>query len=1641
MLAIQRAYKRAGFGIDTVAYFEGHGTGTSVGDATELQALSRARREAQPGAPPAAIGSIKGNIGHTKAAAGIAGLIKATLALHAQIVPPTTGCETPHALVADADSALRVLKTGEIWPDQQALRAGVSAMGFGGINTHIVLEAATTMRRSTLTTQEEVLLASAQDAELFLLSAEDSAGLQQQIAPLLRFAAELSRAELADLAAHLAGSLAVGRVRAAIVATSPAELASRLELLRTWLEQDRSAQLDVGAGVFLGTGARDLRIGFLFPGQGSPSRLDGGALARRFAQVRALYERADFPKASVMDHTAVAQPAIVTGSLAALGVLEQLGVQATVAVGHSLGELTALHWAGALSQPGVLRIAGMRGRIMADLGSPDGAMASIAANSDEVAELLPGDGVVIAGLNSPRQTVISGQASVVTAVMSRAAGQGFLTTRLPVSHAFHSPLIAAAAQPLAEYLRTEEFQSLRRTVISTVTGATLSQDADLRTLLYRQITSPVRFTEAVATAGKLAALLIEVGPGQVLSRLAAEPGLSAVIATDSGGESLQGILGAVGAAFALGAPINHQKLFADRFTRPFSIDWQPRFFTNPCELAPVPQATVVAHTNGHRNGRVAKYAAYEAVVGEPRRQLPATRAWEPVAAEVDASRAPSTAGTPLRLIHQLVAECAELPFDAVQDDSHLLSDLHLNSIAVSQIVVLAAQQLGLPRPANPTEYADATVADVARALEELVRTGSAEPVAAPPPRPAGIDSWVRTFGVELVEQPLLRSRPADGSGTWQFLSPPTSRFVDRLRQAFARAGVGHGVVVCLPPAPDERAVSLLLEGARIVLQQQPARFVLVQHGGGAASFARTLYQEANDVRVCVVDVPPEHPQAADWVVAEALAVVEYAEVYYDTDGRRREPVLRLLPDDLPAADAPLGGADVLLVTGGGKGITAECALALACDTGARLALLGRSRPAEDAELSANLERMQAAGIQLRYYSVDITQKDAVAAVIRRVDAELGPVTALLHGAARNVPQLLHSLDEATVLQTLAPKITGLRNVLAAIDPGRLRLLLSFGSIIARMGLRGEADYALANEWLTRLTEQWQTDHPHCRCLAIEWSIWSEVGMGARLGGVDSLMRAGITPISPDRGIALLRQLLSRRLAQPAVVVTGRFGDPLTLQMQKPELPFLRFLEQPRAYYPGIELIVDAELSAKTDPYLDDHQFAGQLIFPAVMGLEAMAQVSRALAETETLPHFVDVQFKRPIVVPKQAALTIRVAALVQEPGRIEIAIRSEETAFQVDHFRATCCFGAPELPSEPATTTTIAAQSFEPLPRLGIDPQRDLYSGLLFHRGRFQRIVSYQHLAATECIAEIDGDKNAAWFGYYLPPSLALGDPGVRDAAIHAIQACVPNATLLPVGVERVILHSAAASGSVLVHARERIREGDTFTYDMEVITPDGTLLERWEGLKLRIVGGTEFRGAWVEPLLGPWLERQIHDLIPGSQVSVAVEHDPTASRRDRSDLAIQRALRQSAPIWRRPDGKVDATGARAVSAAHSSHITLAVAGANPLGCDLEPVAARPLEVWEGLLGHDRVALAQVIAAETGEDEAVSATRAWAAAECLKKAGAMVDAPLLFVASTDSGAVLLASGSLTIVTFVTQVRSTTDRLVFAVLVGNSHARL
>jgi enediyne polyketide synthase len=480
--------------------------------------------------------------------------------------------------------------------------------------------------------------------------------------------------------------------------------------------------------------------------------------------------------------------------------------------------------------------------------------------------------------------------------------------------------------------------------------------------------------------------------------------------------------------------------------------------------------------------------------------------------------------------------------------------------------------------------------------------------------------------------------------------------------------------------------------------------------------------------------------------------------------------------------------------------------------------------------------------------VDVTDAPAVSAALGSVRETLGEVTGVLHGAGGNTPRSLASMGWAQVRDTMAPKVDGLANLLAALDPGRLKLLVTFGSVIGRFGLWGEAHYAMANAELARMTQEFAAAHPGCRTSCLEWSVWSEVGMGARLDVVDSLRRTGIIAIDPATGTGILGRALADPQLPAVVVVSGRTDQVSTARYARAELPLVRFVEHVKRYYPRHELVAEAVLSPELDPYLDDHVLDGNALLPAVFGMEAMAQVGMALQESGEPPRMEDIRFLRPLVVPASGGLRIRISAVARDGHTLAVSISSEETDFSTPHFSARLVFDG----RQPVGLVEGRADDG---PGVAIDPQTELYGGLLFQGRRFQRLRSFQLMTSRQVEATVEPDPGVRWFAGHLPAGLVLADPGVRDALMHGNQVCIPDSTLLPEGVDAITTAASRADGPLTFRSVEREHGNNLHVYDVEVTDRTGAVVETWQGLRLRAVR-TRLPESWPVPLLGPHLER-----------------------------------------------------------------------------------------------------------------------------------------------------------------------------------------
>jgi acyl transferase domain-containing protein/NAD(P)H-dependent flavin oxidoreductase YrpB (nitropropane dioxygenase family)/NAD(P)-dependent dehydrogenase (short-subunit alcohol dehydrogenase family) len=549
--ALRRAYAQAGFSPASVALIEAHGTGTVAGDQAEVQALTAFFNEAQADRQSCAIGSVKSMIGHTKATAGVAGLIKAALALHHRVLPPTLGVTRPNPKSNFPESPFYVNTETRPWvhaTDAHPRRAGVSAFGFGGTNFHVVAEEYTGDHR-----RDEVAALDPWPAELLVFHGRSRQEVLAAVVGLLGAIERGAKPRTADLAHTLAlkaGSAEQGSPVLAVVATGLVDLTEKLRAARALLESPADQGHDPrGVHYAEKPPVGEGRIAFLFPGQGSQYVNMGRDVALGFAEARATFERAErvladrlarplgrfiFPPPAFsaeekkrqqgeLTETQVAQPALGATDMALFHALRALGVEPGMVAGHSYGEFAALCAAGCFGEEDLFRLSEARGRFMRECASlGDGAMAAAEASPEVLRPLLTDDpGLTLANLNAPTQTVISGTRAGIDQVLKWCQAREIEARILPVSCAFHSPLVAPAQHRLAEVLRGVAIRPPRVPVFSNTTAALYPETPSaMADLLSEHLARPVQFVgevEAMYQAG--ARVFVEVGPRSVLCGL------------------------------------------------------------------------------------------------------------------------------------------------------------------------------------------------------------------------------------------------------------------------------------------------------------------------------------------------------------------------------------------------------------------------------------------------------------------------------------------------------------------------------------------------------------------------------------------------------------------------------------------------------------------------------------------------------------------------------------------------------------------------------------------------------------------------------------------------------------------------------------------------------------------------------------------------------------------------------------------------------------------------------------------------------------------------------------------------------------------------------------------------------------------
>jgi NAD(P)-dependent dehydrogenase (short-subunit alcohol dehydrogenase family)/acyl-CoA thioesterase FadM len=780
------------------------------------------------------------------------------------------------------------------------------------------------------------------------------------------------------------------------------------------------------------------------------------------------------------------------------------------------------------------------------------------------------------------------------------------------------------------------------------------------------------------------------------------------------------------------------------------------------------------------------------------------------------------------------------------------------------------------------------------------------------------------------------------------------------------------------------------------------------------AFAASLHFERPDLQIRALDFDPE--SAPDVIAARILAEIAsggaFVRAGYDLSGERRIPVAALEEPALwPSRGLAWSESDVILVTGGARGVTAECALAFAESRRTRMALVGSSAP--DAEIEAILARYAAAGLTARYHRCDVRDAGAVATLVEKVGEELGPVTGLIHGAGVNKPRRAEQADAASAAAEVGPKLQGALNLLAALERSPPKLIAGLSSIIGVTGMPGNAFYAFSNEALNVVFKNFALRHPATQVVSLAYSVWSDIGMGARMGSGKALGRMGVGAIPAVEGVARFLHLMERDPGAAEIVVTAQLRGLDSWSRPVPPKPArARFLENVDYFEPGVELRLRPHLSFDRDPYLADHIFKGSALFPTVFGLEAMAQAAAWATGRERIGDFAfeTISLDRPIVVDPEKGATIEIRALVREregadaPQRIDLEIGAEQTGFSAPHFAATLVLG---------DAAPVAEMPDFPAERLDIEPRGDLYGWLLFQGPMFQRLNGVFALDSRRALLTSAQEQTD-----YL-----LGDPYFRDSLLQSAQLTVPQHVCLPLRIERLAGRGGSAPGKRRIEAVfDGFVPGDDrhLLAHVAAFDQEGATLETISGYRLAVLERRSDHPA-PEQIAAPdaYDAESLRGRIgkaaagfglsaPALALSYGRWHDlDRTARREAETRRLIRLLAEagvSEPIsWSDSGPQLPEPAGFGLSLSHDSRLCLFVAGPGRQGCDLAPLICRSAPEWLDLLGESRAALLAVLQGG-GDDRDRAGTRFWAALEAGRKI--FQATPDLNVAERDGDAVL-----------------------------------
>jgi phthiocerol/phenolphthiocerol synthesis type-I polyketide synthase E len=1087
---IAEAHAVSGVAPETISYVETHGTGTTLGDPVEIEALTHAFRQGTDAEKFCRIGSVKTNIGHLDAAAGVAGLIKTVLALGHRQLPPSLnfGRENPRIDFASSPFSVNTELIEWETAEGRPRRAGVSSFGIGGTNAHVVLEEA----------PEQELPPARDGWHLLPLSARTATALDAATLNLHAYLRENPALNLSDVAFTLQSGRRAFNHRRVVVCRDMEDAVRALETLDarrvfTSLQEPRERPV---AFMFPGQGAQYARMGLELYRAGGVFREEVDRCSELLRQYlgfdlrEVLYPADDRLEEAGrrLGQTEITQPALFVTEYALARQWMEWGVRPQAMIGHSIGEYVAACLAGVFSLADALRLVAARGRLMQ--GLPGGSMLVVPLAEQKVRALLEGrEGLSLAAVNAPALCVVSGADEAIDRLEAELKAEGLVCRRLHTSHAFHSQMMDPILAPFAEEVAGTRLNAPSLPYISNVTGTWVTaEEATDPSYWTRHLRQTVLFG---AGAGELFRnpenLLVEVGPGRTLSVLArqhphrgpAQMVLSSLRHADEREPDEAFMLSTLGRLWLANVPVEWAKLSAGERRRRV-----------PLPTYPFERQRYWIDAQGNQTGTATR---------DPLQKNPNLAEW---------FYAPSWRRS----------EDAPRPFAAA-----LAGERRRWLLFVDECGLGAAMQARLS--AHGQEVITVAAGDEFRREGEGAYTIR-------PGRREDYQSLLKGIGAaagdaqSIVHLWNLTERVPEAG------AEPNAATLGFYSLLYLAQALGEQLLTLSPAAVSAAAVLNICVVSNN-LHEVTGEEELCPEKATLLGPCRVITQEYQNIICRSVDVVPpaagteQAGRLVEDLLAEAAAINEPAAVVaYRGRHRWVQDFARVRLDEVEGRPAGLRDEGVCLITGGLGGIGLELAHYLAAAARARLVLVGRtpmpareewedwlSAHGEGDEVSRRILKLRAieeAGGQVFVAAADVADEAQMSKVVAEARRRFGAVNGVIHAAGVPGGGIIQLKTEEMAARVLAPKVAGTRVLERLLADEPLDFFVMCSSRSSVLGGFGNVDYCAANAYLDAFAHYRRArgDGP---TVSIDWDAWQSVGMlvrtAARVGAGEAAPRA------------------------------------------------------------------------------------------------------------------------------------------------------------------------------------------------------------------------------------------------------------------------------------------------------------------------------------------------------------------------------------------------------------------------------------------------------------------------------------------------------------------------------------------------------